>query len=57
MRGEPHAQRRRLWNRALSTEAIRGYDTSLGKRLVELTSKIESSSEAFDLTALIVAFT
>ncbi|KAK7684538.1 hypothetical protein QCA50_012485 [Cerrena zonata] len=57
MRGEPHAQRRRLWNRGLSTEAIRGYDASLGKRLVELTSRMESLKGSFDLTPLIVSFT
>ena len=57
MTGEAHAQRRRLWNRALSTEAIRSYDASLGKRMAELTSKITSCGESFDITSLIVAFT
>ncbi|KAK7692413.1 hypothetical protein QCA50_004038 [Cerrena zonata] len=57
MRGEPHAQRRRLWNRGLSTEAIRGYDTSLGKRLAQLTAQIESLSGNFDFTSLSVSFT
>lgn len=58
MRGEPHSQRRRLWNRGLSTEAIRGYDISLGNRLAQLITQLEESlDDSFDLTSRLVAFT
>ncbi|KAF9063010.1 hypothetical protein BDP27DRAFT_1204564, partial [Rhodocollybia butyracea] len=36
MNGDAHAARRRLWNRAMSTEALQEYESMIVKRSLEL---------------------
>ncbi|KAF5391057.1 hypothetical protein D9757_003983 [Collybiopsis confluens] len=42
MNGDPHAARRRLWNRAMSTQALHEYEDIISRRGHELVDALES---------------
>lgn len=53
MNGDPHAARRRLWNRAMSTEALQEYESIVASRAHELVDALDaqiSTKGAVDMT-------
>ncbi|KAJ3776194.1 high nitrogen upregulated cytochrome P450 monooxygenase 2 [Lentinula raphanica] len=54
MNGDAHASRRRLWNRAMSTDALREYETIIASRAHELVdaldAQISSRKGSIDMT-------
>ncbi|KAJ7080336.1 high nitrogen upregulated cytochrome P450 monooxygenase 2 [Mycena belliarum] len=41
LRGDAHANRRRIWNRGMSMESLNGYETILVKRITQLVARLE----------------
>ncbi|KAF7330930.1 Cytochrome P450 [Mycena venus] len=58
LQGDAHANRRRLWNRGMSTESLKEYEAIIAKRAVQLLDCIIDSSESdhLDLAAWISFF-
>ncbi|KAK7032984.1 cytochrome P450 [Favolaschia claudopus] len=56
MQGEPHANRRRLWNRGMSTDSLREYEQMIARRATQLLDCI-ADLEIIDLAAWISRFT
>ncbi|CAK5277250.1 unnamed protein product [Mycena citricolor] len=46
LRGEAHANRRRIWNRGLNSAAIASYEVTMGKRVSQLLERLEEESRS-----------
>ncbi|KAJ6502030.1 cytochrome P450 [Mycena sanguinolenta] len=57
LRGEAHANRRRVWNRGLSSESLKEYETILAKRVTQLMDRLEELSGPVDIAAWFSYFT
>ncbi|KAL4247923.1 Cytochrome P450 superfamily protein [Abortiporus biennis] len=57
MRGEDHANRRRLWNRGMSTESLKHYEEVIANRAQQLVEQLQSSTGPVDLARWIGFFT
>ncbi|KAF8205670.1 high nitrogen upregulated cytochrome P450 monooxygenase 2 [Mycena galopus ATCC 62051] len=57
LRGEPHANRRRIWNRGLSSESLNEYESILAKRVAQLVERLEGLSGAVDIAEWFSYFT
>ena len=55
--GEAHANRRRLWNRGMSSESLAEYETMITKRAGQLVERFEGMPGAVDLAQWIGYFT
>ena len=44
-----HAQRRRLWNRALSSAALKEYEETLAKRVTDLYELLSTQKDVIDM--------
>ena len=56
--GEDHANRRRLWNRGMGSDALKEYDLIIQKRGEQLVEKLtERSGQALDMSAWFGYFT
>ncbi|KAJ7215515.1 cytochrome P450 [Mycena pura] len=55
MKGEAHANRRRIWNRGMSSESLGDYETILARRIAQLMERLEglsaSGADAVDIAA------
>ncbi|KAJ7137801.1 cytochrome P450 [Mycena epipterygia] len=49
--GEAHAAKRRVWNRAMTSAAIRDYDPLVSKRATQLISRLGEQNGTIDLVA------
>ncbi|KAJ7923026.1 cytochrome P450 [Mycena leptocephala] len=58
LQGEAHANRRRLWNRGMSTESLEGYKTTIAKRATQLLDCLADAPDLnfVDLSAWISYF-
>ncbi|KZS91161.1 cytochrome P450 [Sistotremastrum niveocremeum HHB9708] len=56
LRGEEHAQRRKLWNRGMSSESLLEYAEVISKRALQLSEKLEAAGDQVDLAAWIGYF-
>jgi cytochrome P450 len=57
LRGEQHAQRRRLWDRGMSSESLKEYAEMFAKRATQLVHEIETVIDgAVDISAWISYF-
>ena len=57
---QEHAARRRLWQRGMTAESLRGYEPTIAKRALQLVSKFETAAqkdEEVDLAQWIGYFT
>ncbi|OJA16411.1 hypothetical protein AZE42_05499 [Rhizopogon vesiculosus] len=52
-----HSRRRKPWNRAFSSAALKGYEEILGKRVQQFVAMLEQRTEPVDLAELISHFT
>ncbi|KAJ7805627.1 cytochrome P450 [Mycena olivaceomarginata] len=57
LRGEPHANRRRIWNRGLSSESLKDYESILAKRVTQLMDRLEGLSGPVDIAEWFSYFT
>ncbi|KAJ6632356.1 cytochrome P450 [Mycena sp. CBHHK59/15] len=57
LRGEAHANRRRIWNRGMSSESLHNYGPILAKRVGQLASRLEGLSGSVDISEWIGFFT
>ncbi|KAF7363923.1 hypothetical protein MSAN_01050400 [Mycena sanguinolenta] len=57
LRGEAHANRRRIWNRGLSSESLKEYETILAKRITQLVDRLEGLPGPVDIAAWFSYFT
>lgn len=57
MSGEPHANRRRIWNRGMSSDSLKHYEDIIRARAEEWIKKFEIAYEPVDLVAWIGYFT
>ncbi|KAK7680564.1 hypothetical protein QCA50_016346 [Cerrena zonata] len=57
LREEPHAHRRRLWNRGLTPEALREYEAIIAKRASQVISQIQESKGDIDFASYVNYFT
>ncbi|KAJ7722764.1 cytochrome P450 [Mycena olivaceomarginata] len=57
LRGEPHANRRRIWNRGLSSESLKDYESILAKRVTQLSDRLEGLSGPVDIAEWFSYFT
>lgn len=55
--GEAHANRRRLWNRGMSTDSLKDYEVLVAKRAHQLVYKLESMKGPLDLAEWLGFFT
>src|SRR6201996_8952663 len=55
LKAEAHANRRRIWNRGMSSESLRDYETILARRIAQLLERLEglsaSGAGAVDIAA------
>ncbi|KAJ6583187.1 cytochrome P450 [Mycena sp. CBHHK59/15] len=56
LQGEAHANRRRIWNRGMSTEALKDYEAIIAKRAMQLLERIADVPGFVDLSAWISYF-
>ncbi|KAJ7172021.1 cytochrome P450 [Mycena filopes] len=57
LRNEAHANRRRIWNRGMSTESLQEYESILAKRVTQLVDRLEGLSGTVDLAEWFSYFT
>ncbi|KAJ6618904.1 cytochrome P450 [Mycena sp. CBHHK59/15] len=57
LRGEAHANRRRIWNRCMSSESLLNYGPILANRVAQLASRLEGLSGSVDMSEWIGFFT
>ncbi|KAJ7735244.1 cytochrome P450 [Mycena maculata] len=57
LRGEAHANRRRIWNRGMSSESLKEYETILEKRVAQLVDRLEAFSGPVDISEWLNYFT
>ena len=55
--GEAHANRRRLWNRGMSSDSLREYEDIIVRRANQLIERLEGISGVVDLAAWLGYFT
>jgi cytochrome P450 len=56
LRGQAHADRRRLWSRAFTNESLEEYDEPLLKRIQSLIDRLAEAPPQVDLSPLISLF-
>ncbi|KAJ7681743.1 cytochrome P450 [Mycena rosella] len=57
LRGEAHANRRRIWNRGMSSESVNEYESILVKRVTQLVARLEGLSGSVDISEWFSYFT
>ena len=57
MTGEPHANRRRLWNRGMSGESLKEYEDIIVRRANQLVKRLEAMQGPVDLSEWLAYFT
>ena len=57
MTGDAHANRRRLWNRGMSSESLKEYEDVIVQRATQLLERLEGISGSVDLVSWINFFT
>lgn len=57
MSGDAHANRRRLWNRGMSSDSLKDYEEIIVKRATQLVERLEGLAGPVDLMSWINYFT
>ncbi|KAJ7137813.1 cytochrome P450 [Mycena epipterygia] len=57
LQGEAHASRRRIWNRGMSSESLKEYESILAKRVAQLVDRLEGLDGAVDISKWFSYFT
>ncbi|KAJ7461566.1 high nitrogen upregulated cytochrome P450 monooxygenase 2 [Mycena latifolia] len=57
LRGEAHANRRRIWNRGMSSESVNEYESILAKRVAQLVARLEGLSGPVNMSEWFSYFT
>ncbi|KAJ7024287.1 cytochrome P450 [Mycena alexandri] len=57
LRNEAHANRRRIWNRGMSSESLQEYESILAKRVTQLVDRLEGLSGTVDIAEWFSYFT
>lgn len=57
LRGEAHASRRRIWNRGMSSESLKEYESILAKRVTQLVDRLEGLEGSVDISKWFSYFT
>lgn len=57
LRGEAHANRRRIWNRGMSSESLKEYESILEKRVAQLVDRLGGLSGSIDIAEWFSYFT
>ncbi|KAJ6531195.1 cytochrome P450 [Mycena capillaripes] len=57
LRGEAHANRRRIWNRGMSTGSLKEYESILVKRVTQLVDRLDGLSGPVDISKWFSYFT